>query len=314
VELPDEESAGKNLDELRRASNAEAWSAACACLRAEAERGNADACFTLGVFYLGGLGVGKNPERAAFWVKKAALAGDEDAQYLLGNFAEQGVGMARNPRAALRWHGKAAERNFWFTWNDECFGEDFMEEKKRWMQRQSRKGNKFAQYELAWLQRNPARRAALLRRSAEQDDRSAQHGLGIAYCSGEGVKQDYAQAAYWLQRASVNPEISPHFENEPGLAPSDLAHLYREGKGVERDPGLAAHWYETSLHGGDCCAALALAMAYECGYGVEADLEKARHWYEEGGSLRIGSGELAAFFLELMDDAAGDIRSGAQGG
>jgi TPR repeat protein len=324
----DEESVGEYLDGLRRMAGAEAWGAIRAWLREEAERGGADACFVLGVLYLGGLGVGKNHERAAFWVKKAALAGDADAQYLFGNFAERGICMAGNPKAALRWREKAAETNFLFTLDDECFGVAAekekekrgprvladgisSDEKKRWLRGQSKKGNPFAQYHLACFAHagNRARRAALLRQSADRGNASAQGLLGGACCSGDGVKQDYVQAAYWLRRASLNPETSPHFDNEPGLAQSDLGHLYREGKGVERDPALAAHWYETSLTGCNCGAALALAMARECGHGVAADPEKARHLYASGmGNARLGANELAAFFLELMDDSTdGDV-------
>jgi TPR repeat protein len=154
----------------------------------------------------------------------------------------------------------------------------------------------------------PARRAALRRLAAERGNMSAQYALGLTYCKGDHVKQDYTQAAHCFQRASVNPEPSPHYYcyNEPGWPQSELAHLYREGKGVERDPAWAVHWYETSLYDANYCSELALAMAYECGYGVEADIEKARFLYSCVDSMRKGADELAAFFLELMDDAAAE--------
>jgi TPR repeat protein len=56
---------------------------------------------------------------------------------------------------------------------------------------------------------------------------SAQTFLGEMYCSGDGVKQDYRLAAYWLGRAAVNPEITPHFFDEPEEPRAELAHLYR---------------------------------------------------------------------------------------
>jgi TPR repeat protein len=297
----DEATAREYIDARRRTADGKAWAAAHALLREEAKRGSVDACFALGIFYLDGIGVAENPERAAFWIKKAARAGDAEAQYLFGNLAEQGIGMARNPKVALRWHEKAAEKAAWFSEYVERFDEDD-KGKGRWLKRQSRKGNPFAQYEFACSYcKNPVRRAALLRQPAEQGNLSAQYRLGLAYCSGEGVKQDYAQAAYWLQRASVNPEPGPHIHDDPGLPQRELAHLYREGKGVARDPVLAAHWYETSL---DESFSLALAMAYECGRGVEADREKARYLYAASGKYAASGNFLAAFFLELMDDPA----------
>ena len=43
---------------------------------------------------------------------------------------------------------------------------------------------------------------ALIRRSAEQGDAAAQSNLGNAYYTGEGVPQDYVQAAYWYRKAA----------------------------------------------------------------------------------------------------------------
>ncbi|MDR0379279.1 MAG: sel1 repeat family protein [Candidatus Accumulibacter sp.] len=298
----------ERLDSGRRTADSKAWAATHALLREEAERGNVDACYVLGVLYLDGMGVEKNSKRAAFWIRKAALAGSEDAQYLFGNLAAAGVGMARNPKAALRWHEKAAEKSFFYSDYAGCFGLD-LEEQIRWLRRQTRKGNALAPHELAYrrfYRKTPARRVALLHLAAERGNMSAEYELGLACCSGDGVKQDYVQAAYWFQRASVNPEPNPHsYYKGPDSPQSELAHLYREGKGVERNPVLAAYWYETSLHDANCCSELALAMAYECGDGVEADIEKARYLYACVDSMRKGADELAAFFLELMDNAAG---------
>jgi len=292
---------------LRKITTPSEFAALLSCTRTEAEDGNVDAWFLLGVLYIDGSGVRKKPGRAAFWIKKAAKAGDAEARYLLGYFAEQGIGMAKSIKAALRWRQKAAEKNFFFSENLECFGEDYDGEKRRWLQRQAKKGNKFAQYELAFQAGiRLKRKAGLLRQAAEQGNRSAQHHLGLAYCEGDGVKQDYAQAAHWLRQAAGNPETPPHFENEPGLPQSDLAHLYREGKGVERNPALAAEWYEKSFDDGNCCAALALAMARECGCGVERDTAKARALYAHRlGDLREGAHEVAEFFLELMMEQRG---------
>jgi TPR repeat protein len=285
------------LDNRRRPANSKVWAATHAFLREEAEGGNVDACYVLCISCFHGIGIEQNDERAVFWAKKGALAGDEDAQDILGAFAERGDGMAKNPKAALYWHEKAKEKNFFHFHS--C-------------------GNP------------SARQIALLRSAADRGNMLAQYVFGLACCSGNGVKQDYAQAASWFQRASVNPGPSPLLDNEPGWPQSELALLYREGKGVERDPALAVHWHETSWHDMNGCSRLALAMAYECGDGVEADLEKARHLYscvfehfildifslsartavraqyehDCLGLIRKGTRELAAFFLELMDDAA----------
>ena len=297
----DDGNAKARIRALRQTHGPRAFAALLSRAQAEAKNDNVDACVLLGVLYIDGSGVKKDPVRAASWINKAARAGDAEAQYLLGHFAEWGIGMAKNARAALRWRQKAAEKEFFFTENLECFGEDYEGEKRRWLRRQARKGNSFAQYELAVQERrSPKRKADLLRLAAEQGNRSAQHLLGLAYCMGDGVKQDYSQAAHWLQQAADNPETPPHFDNEPGWPQSDLAHLYREGKGVERNPVLAAEWYAKSLDDCNCCAALALAMAHEHGDGVKRNVDKARSLYKKSHWGRPGADEVAEFFLELM--------------
>jgi TPR repeat protein len=42
----------------------------------------------------------------------------------------------------------------------------------------------------------------LLRPLADQGDAGAQNGLGNMYTNGQGVPQDYAQAAFWYRKAA----------------------------------------------------------------------------------------------------------------
>src|SRR5512132_1569301 len=53
-------------------------------LRQEAERGNANAQFDLGVRYATGKGVAHNDAEAALWIRKAADQGHVQAQFSLG--------------------------------------------------------------------------------------------------------------------------------------------------------------------------------------------------------------------------------------
>jgi TPR repeat protein len=177
-----------------------------------------------------------------------------------------------------------------------------------WLKKLARKGNRYAQYELAMKTEDLGREMELLRMSAEQGNRTAQYWLGAEFSG-----RDYGLAAHWLRKAATNPELAcpPHPADDGISMPqSELAHLYREGKGVERDPAQAAYWYEKSANGYNCGAYLALAMAYECGYGVERDIEKAGTLYRKKqpySSMHEGHAELAEFFLELMDDDTGAV-------
>jgi TPR repeat protein len=85
------------------------------------------------------------------------------------------------------------------------------------------------------------------RKAAEQGDRLAQLGLGLAYDYGHGVPQDYAEAYFWLDIAaaanldsarqrgidvdSIRDEAASH------LAPSDLVRMQeRASKWFEDHP------------------------------------------------------------------------------
>jgi len=79
-------------------------------LQADAEQGEPRAQRHLANRYLRGRGVAEDPERAAYWMGRAAAAGLATAQRAYGEFLEQGVGQAADPDAARRWYRLAAEQ------------------------------------------------------------------------------------------------------------------------------------------------------------------------------------------------------------
>jgi TPR repeat protein len=68
---------------------------------------------------------------------------------------------------------------------------------------------------------------------AEHGDARAQFSLGGMYYNGQGVQQDYAEAAKWTRKAA-----------EQGYTPAQvvLGVLYWNGQGVQRDVILAYMW------------------------------------------------------------------------
>ncbi len=77
---------------------------------------------------------------------------------------------------------------------------------------------------------------------AEQGDAEAQYQLAEMYAEGEGVTQDYAQAAVWFRKAA-----------EQGHAPAQysLGAMYGEGKGLTRDYEAAYGWLARAAAQGD---------------------------------------------------------------
>ena len=63
----------------------------------------------------------------------------------------------------------------------------------------------------ALAQSNPQsehQKIAETRKAAEQGNAYAQGNLGFAYAKGEGVPQDYAEAARWFRKTAENPNSS----------------------------------------------------------------------------------------------------------
>ncbi len=105
---------------------------------------------------------------------------------------------------------------------------------------------------------------------AEKGDAEAQQVLGSAYAKGEGVKQDYQQAANWYQRAATNG--NPAAQNA-------LGDLFVAGQGVPQDNTQAANWYRRAAEQGLAGAQYNLAALYAVGKGVPFNNAEALKWY-----------------------------------
>ena len=77
---------------------------------------------------------------------------------------------------------------------------------------------------------------------AEQGYAEAQSMLGYAHYHGEGVPQDYAEAALWYRRAAGQGRA---------VAQSNLGGMYYRGKGVPQDYVLAYAWLNLAEMSGD---------------------------------------------------------------
>jgi TPR repeat protein len=88
---------------------------------------------------------------------------------------------------------------------------------------------------------------AEIRIKAEQGDAAAQFSLGAIYAKGQGVAQDYAEAAKWYRKAA-----------EQGYTPAQckLGTMYVQGHGVTRDYAEAVKWYRKASEQGQCSSSL----------------------------------------------------------
>ena len=77
---------------------------------AEAEIGDAEAQYHLGLSYYNSYGVPRDWTKAAYWYRKAAEQGHAIAQYYLGVAYHAGEGVERDETQALYWYRKAAQQ------------------------------------------------------------------------------------------------------------------------------------------------------------------------------------------------------------
>ena len=85
-------------------------------------------------------------------------------------------------------------------------------------------------------------------KAAEQGDAEAQYNLGVCYEKGEGVPQNYEEAAKWYMKAA---------EQGHANAQNNLGLCYYVGNGVRQNHEEAVKWYRkaataTCSHSDDC--------------------------------------------------------------
>ncbi|MGD0521158.1 MAG: tetratricopeptide repeat protein [Terracidiphilus sp.] len=123
-----------------------------------------------------------------------------------------------------------------------------------------------------------ARDIAALKAKAESDDAESQFSLGSIYENGQGVPQDYAQAAEWYRKAAESGNVR---------AQDQLAYLYDQGSGVPQDDAQAAFWMRKAAEQGDSWAQWSLGTLYSEGLGVSRDDKLAALWWRKAAAQGV---------------------------
>jgi putative methionine-R-sulfoxide reductase with GAF domain len=107
---------------------------------------------------------------------------------------------------------------------------------------------------------------------ARQGSAVAQYSLGMRYNLGDGVKQDYTQAAQWFSRAADQGHV---------LAQGALGEYYNYGRGVPADASQAYFWSYLAFAGGDEVSKLRLGrLAGQLPHSrVLAIQQRAEEWF-----------------------------------
>lgn len=89
---------------------------------------------------------------------------------------------------------------------------------------------------------------------ADQD-----YNTGLKYYKGAGVKQDYAEAFKWFQKAADRGNVNAQY---------NIGVAYGKGKGVTQDYAEAIKSYRKAANQGNAKAQNCIGFMYEQGRGV----------------------------------------------
>ena len=250
--------------------------------RKAADRGLADAEYSVGVLYENGWGVTKDIDRAKGWYQKAADQGDGSARVRLQRLQANAA-----PAAS------ASDENDPLV--KECARLAATPDGKPWPIGSSGRlsasvdpakavpacqaalnahpGDARVQYELARALGSGGSYAEIvpdLTRAADAGDAPAQSSLGELYYAGLGVKQDYAQSFARYQKAAD--------QGDP-FAQAGLGQQYAWGHGVPADHAQALAWFRKSADQGNAHGQNGLGRLYERGWAVDKDFTQALNWF-----------------------------------
>lgn len=113
---------------------------------------------------------------------------------------------------------------------------------------------------------------ASIRKAAEQGEAESQYNLGHMCYRGEGVAQDYKQAAEWFRRAAEQGDAG---------AEINLGYMYYNGQGVPLDDNQALKWFRKAAEQGIVMAQVNLGYMCYKGQGGHQDYKQAVVWYRK---------------------------------
>lgn len=145
----------------------------------QANRGEPEGQYSLGVTYYLGYGTAKDYTQAAQWFTKAAEQGNAPAQYYIGGMYYEGRGVERNYSVAMKWFRKSAEQ-----------GNAQAQAAVGLMYEDGSAGARDFGEAMAWYQK-----------AAQQGWAPAQFFIGNLYAQGRGVQKDLQEARFWYGKA-----------------------------------------------------------------------------------------------------------------
>jgi TPR repeat protein len=258
-------------------------------LQKQADSGDADAQFDLGVMYRDGKGVPKDATKAMEWLQKAAALGNAKAHLYVGGLYYDGKDVPKDLAKAVEWFQKAAalgNADAQYILGDMYHGGEGMPKNTakaiEWYQKAAAQGNANAQYSLGLIYDNgegvpkdAAKAVEWYRKAAAQGNADAQYNLARMYALGEGVPKDAVKATEWTQKAAAHGHADAQYR---------LARTYYLGEGMPKNTAKAIEWLQKAAAQGNAAAQYSLGLMYYNGEGVPKDAAKAVEWWQKAAA------------------------------
>jgi|GEM_PF-1766543 len=252
-------------------------------------KGNAQDQAYVGMAYLLGKKVPKNPKLAFHYLQQAAGQGNPEAQNSLGWMFARGVGTPRDIQRAMFWYEKAAKALHGGAMNNLgmlYFQEDSIADDHKgwvWLENSAKAKDPAGMTNLArYLLRKDSsasinRVVELLQEAAERTHPEAALQLGILYMEGKVLPLDEPKALKWLYAAALGklPE-----------AMERIGWIYEHASSIEQDPNQSRSWYQRAVELGLVSSLTRLGELYLKGRGVPKDPQKAIEYLEKAANQK----------------------------
>lgn len=225
----------------------------------ESKNENAAAYFVLATFYVRGIGVERDIDKAIAHYHAAIDRGAYYAAHALGLLYYLGHGVTKDYQQAFRLFRLAAAHNM--APSQSAIGDCY----------------NFGH----GVDIDKALAAEWYGKAAEQGYAPAQNELGVLYARGEGVPQDDGEAIRWYRKAAAQGYAEAQF---------NLGWRYSVGRGVPRDDQQAKIWYATAALQDHSKAIHSLGVFAMTGRGGDVDKQKALHYFQRAGQLGNSQG------------------------
>lgn len=173
-------------------------------------------------------GVERNYDKAFTFISELAEADNSDAMWTLGTLYEYGHGVWKDEQRAFRWYQNSAEAGNAIGLYEmgRCYSEGIGTQKN-----EAKSDDSFKK----------AFSKLMLQSSGDNEYNKCWY-LGLCFCNGNGVSQDYGEAARWWRMAAEQGDVR---------AQHNLGCCYENGWGVSKDVTEAVRWLKKSAEQGD---------------------------------------------------------------